>query len=72
MQQENINVVFGRHLRRLREKIPKALTVFAYENDLDPANLSRIENGLISTRLETLKKIADALEMSLGELLQDF
>ncbi|GBR75990.1 transcriptional regulator XRE family [Candidatus Termititenax persephonae] len=70
MQQSNIDQHFGRRLRELREKIPKSVNMFGYENDLTPATVSRIENGIHSPRLRTLKKIAEALGMSLSELLR--
>jgi transcriptional regulator with XRE-family HTH domain len=54
----------------LREKIPKSVNLFGYENDLTPATVSRIENGIHSLRLRTLKKIAEALGLSLSELLR--
>ncbi|MDR1453897.1 MAG: helix-turn-helix domain-containing protein [Candidatus Margulisbacteria bacterium] len=61
---------FGQRLRELREKIPKSVNLFGYENDLTPATVSRIENGIHSLRLRTLKKIAEALGLSLSELLR--
>ena len=66
--QQNIDVFFGRHLKRMREKRKKSINIFSYENDLTPATVSRIENGLISPRLQTLKKIADGLDISLRDL----
>ena len=71
MQQENIDILFGRHLKKLREQKHKSVNMFSYENDLVPATISRIENGLISPRLQTLKKIAGALDISLSELLRN-
>ena len=68
--QQNIDILFGRHLRRLREKQDKSVNIFGYENDITPATISRIENGLISPRLQTLKKIADGLNIPLSELLR--
>ena len=67
--QQSIDIFFGRHLKKLREKQNKSVNIFGYENDLTPATISRIENGLISPRLQTLKKIADGLDISLKDLL---
>jgi transcriptional regulator with XRE-family HTH domain len=70
--QQSIDTLFGRHLKSLRKRKRKSVNMFSYENDLTPATISRIENGLISPRLKTLKKIADALDISLSELFRSF
>ncbi|MDR2428297.1 MAG: helix-turn-helix domain-containing protein [Candidatus Margulisbacteria bacterium] len=70
MQHPSIDKRFGQRLRELREKIPQSVNMFGYENDLTPATVSRIENGIHSPRLRTLQKIAEALGLSLSELLQ--
>ncbi len=60
---------FGQRLKELREKEKKSLNMFAYENDLSKASLSRIERGIIDLRFSTLIKIANALKMPLSDLL---
>lgn len=60
---------FGAHLKKLREKLGKSLTMFCYENDLSKASISRIERGNADFRYSTLLKLADALEISMPELL---
>jgi len=70
--QQDIDILFGQHLKKLREKQHKSVNMFSYENDLTPATVSRIENGLISPRLKTLQKIAAALDISLNELFRNF
>lgn len=59
---------FGKRLRLLREKQGKSLNMFAYENDLSKASVSKIERGIIDFRFSTLLQLANALEMSLAEL----
>jgi transcriptional regulator with XRE-family HTH domain len=36
------------------------------------AHLSQIENGAVAARIDTLRAIAQALELSLSELLKGF
>ena len=60
---------FGERLRKLREKQDKSLNMFAYENDLSKASVSKIERGIIDFRFSTLIQLANALGMPLSELL---
>jgi len=60
---------FGKRLKKLREKQGKSLNMFAYENDLSKASISKIERGIIDFRFSTLLRLANALEISLSELL---
>ena len=46
----------------------KSVELFAYENDIDKSVLNRLIRGKREVRLSTFLKIADALEVSLGEL----
>lgn len=60
---------FGLKLRKLRQERGLSLNMFAYENDLSKASISKIERGIIDFRFSTLLQIANALEISLSELL---
>ncbi len=61
----------GRALRALREEYTgKSGVMFAYENDVPRATLSRIERGTNEAQLVTLKKIAEGFGWSLSELFQ--
>lgn len=60
---------FGKRLKKLRESKKISLNLFAFENDLPKSSVSKIENGIIDFRFSTLLKIANALEISLSELL---
>lgn len=46
----------------------KSVELFAYENDIDKSVLNRLIRGKREVRLSTFLKIADALEVSIGEL----
>lgn len=66
MEQNNkaLTKKLGRYLKVLREKKGISLNHFAYENDLTTATVSRIENGLVDTKISTLIKYARGLEGS--------
>lgn len=76
MQQKDEKTIFlakiiGEVVNELRTKKQKgSINKFAHEYDLDVGNTSRIENGLIDSKVVTLWKIAEALEMSLSELIK--
>ena len=59
----------GNYLKKLREQKKKSLNIFAYENDLTTATVSRVENGLVDSKLSTLIKYAKGLETPLEEIL---
>lgn len=61
---------FGLRLRKLRQDKGLSLNMFAYENDLSKASVSKIERGIIDFRFSTLLQMANALEISLSELLE--
>lgn len=47
-----------------------SLNTFAYEYDLNPGNLSRIENGQIEAKITMLWRIAEALQIPLSKLIK--
>lgn len=59
----------GKYLKILREAKGISLNLFAYENDLTTATVSRIENGLVDTKISTLIKYARGLEVPLEKIL---
>lgn len=71
MQYETPEILkkFGLKVRKLRQDKGLSLNMFAYENDLSKASVSKIERGIIDFRFSTLLQIANALEISLSELL---
>jgi len=76
MQHKNDNIKFlikefGKCVRSERlKKTDTSLTLFAYEYELDSGNLSRLENGLIDSKLSMLWRIAEALDMKLSDLIK--
>ena len=65
----NIRKRLGICLKSLREQKGTSLNIFAYENDLTTATVSRIENGLLDTKLTTLIKYARGLEIPLENII---
>ena len=60
----------GEYLKSLRLGQNKALNIFAYENDMTTATVSRVENGLVDSKLSTLIKYAKGLEIPLENILK--
>jgi transcriptional regulator with XRE-family HTH domain len=65
-------VKLGRRLSELREKRGLSQTQLADMAEIGRAHLSQIENGAVAARIDTLRAIAQALELSLSEMLKDF
>jgi len=59
--------VIGEHIRRLRSKRNVSVRAFAVQTGFSPSFISQLENGQVSPSLGSLQKIADALEVTLGE-----
>lgn len=59
----------GKQLKALRENRNISLNMFAYENDMTTATVSRVENGLVDLKFTTLFKYARALEIPLEDIL---
>lgn len=59
----------GKCLKRLRKEKGVSLNTFAYENDLTTATVSRIENGVVDTKISTLIKYARGLQIPLDSIL---
>ena len=63
-------VRLGRRLSDLREKRGLSQTQLADMAGIGRAHLSQIENGAVAARIDTLYALAEALEMTLSELLR--
>ncbi len=63
--------ILGHTLKLMREKKGVSLNIFAYENDLTTATVSRVENGLVDTKFSTLIKYAKGLEIPLENIIKD-
>lgn len=60
----------GARIKQLREEKGMDQKAFAFDCDLGRTQLYMIENGKTNPRLHTLMKIAEGLEMRVGELLE--
>lgn len=63
-------VRLGRRISGLREKRGLSQTQLADLAQIGRAHLSQIENGAVAARIDTLYALAEALEMTLSELLK--
>jgi transcriptional regulator with XRE-family HTH domain len=62
---------FGLAVRALREQTGVSQEHFAYTAKIDRAFMSRVERGKSNVSLETVDRIAVALEISLDELFAE-
>ncbi|PCJ97586.1 MAG: transcriptional regulator [Flavobacteriaceae bacterium] len=60
----------GARIKQLREEKGMDQKAFAFDCDMGRTQLYMIENGNTNPRLRTLMKIAEGLEMGVGELLE--
>lgn len=60
---------FGRHLKKLRAEKGFSTRKFAHEADISASTLGRLEAGESDPSLTTLLKIAEALKVSLDQLV---
>ena len=64
-------VRLGRRISLVRRKHGLSQTQLADMAQVGRAHLSQIENGAVSARIDTVYAIAEALDMSISELLND-
>jgi len=62
-------VRLGRRLSELRDKHGLSQTQLADMAGIGRAHLSQIENGAVAARIDTLKALAVALNITLSEML---
>ena len=60
------------YIRQRRIEKGTSLNEFAIDNELEPATLSRYENGKRAINLMNLVKIANGFNQTLAEFLTDF
>lgn len=63
--------LLGSYLKLLREKKGASINIFAYENDMTTATVSRIENGLVDPKFSTLVKYAKGLEIPIEIIFEN-
>ncbi|RED48796.1 helix-turn-helix protein [Seonamhaeicola aphaedonensis] len=61
-------VSFGFNLRRLRQRKGMSMEDLAYKSEMEYSQISRIERGIINTKISTANKLAIALEIPVKEL----
>ena len=71
MAKAGIRRVLARNVRRLREARGLSQGALAADAGIYQELVSRIENGAANPELDTLGKIADALDVRPGELLDE-
>lgn len=59
--------IIGEHIRKLRLKRHVSMRAFAAQTGFSPSFISQLENGLVSPSLGSLQKIAEALDVTLGD-----
>jgi transcriptional regulator with XRE-family HTH domain len=68
----SLPVRLGRRLSQLRKKHGLSQTQLADMAQIGRAHLSQIENGAVAARIDTLYAIAQALDLTLEELVRGF
>ena len=65
---------FGKFLRYKRTKdLPhKSLNSFAFDNNIEPAVLSRVETLKQDIKLSVIEKIANAYKIKISELMKEY
>lgn len=69
MTHEQLLKMIGNRIRELRVKQGLTQSELAAKLDYEKSNMSRLESGTIDARASTLNKVANALGVSLSELL---
>jgi transcriptional regulator with XRE-family HTH domain len=61
-----------RKVKELRDRKHLSLKQLEARSGVDSSLINRIENGKVTPRVDTILKLARALEVSVDELLSDF
>jgi transcriptional regulator with XRE-family HTH domain len=69
-KEDIIKKKFGANLRRLRDERDMTQTGLAFEAELEPSHISRIERGVTNTSLTTIVALAGALNVQPSELMK--
>jgi transcriptional regulator with XRE-family HTH domain len=68
---KNLKTTLGAHIRSLRNERKMKLSDLAERSGLTPSTISQIERAQISPSISSLKKICDAMGVSIGYLFDD-
>ena len=65
---------FGKFLRykRTKDMAHKSLNSFAFDNNIEPAILSRVETLKQDIKLSVIEKIANAYGMKISDLMKEY
>lgn len=69
MTEKQLLKKIGLRIKQLRTEKGLSQREFGYEIEVEKSNVSRIESGVFNTKIITLFKVANALEISLSDLL---
>ena len=61
-------ISFGANVRRIRMSKNMSMEDLAFASDMEYSQISRIERGLINTKISTANKIAKSLKIPIKEL----
>jgi len=67
----NVNKAFGRRVADLRKEAGYSQETFAFQCNIDRTYIGTIERGEKSPTLNTIQKIAQALNMPLHQLFEN-
>lgn len=67
----NINELFGKRIKEYRQSLKLSQEALANLAEIDRTYLPKVERGERNVSLVIAKKIADALNVKLSELLED-
>lgn len=70
MTEKQLLKKIGLRVKQLRTEKGLSQRELGYEIDVEKSNVSRLEAGRFNTKIYTLFKVAEALELSLPELLK--
>lgn len=70
MTDDDFAIKLGNRIRELRKIKGVSQLELAYDMDMSMNTISGIELGKISPKIDTLKKIAEKLNISIGELFE--
>ena len=63
----NVKELVGKRVKELRKNLTLSQEALAYKAEVDRTYVTDVENGRRNISIETLKKIIDALEVSISE-----
>ena len=69
MNEVEVYILIGERIRKLRQSKGMSQQTLADECDIEPPNLSRIENGNTNPTIKSLWKISNALGVKLKDLV---